>query len=109
MSGKTWPVQSKPIREEPAVLFLHRRLLLDLAPRADFEPAAHPAERLAGCEDLGLRAANRAFARLFQAIRRDRLLSLFQDLGRDHRFGFWLRFTSHIPQSAFTMTESVRT
>src|SRR5690349_19822152 len=75
-------------------LFLHRQLLLDFAPGADFETAADPAQRLRP-NPGGLVPANGALRRLLQAVGRNRSFRLFQNGGGNHRLRLWLWLTSH--------------
>jgi len=82
-------------REGRCRLFLHRHLVLDVAPGADFETPANPAQRFLGTVG-GFGAAHRALAgRLLRTVRRDRLAGQFQDFRRNYRFGFCVRLASH--------------
>ena len=49
-------------------LFLNGNLLLDLAPCADFQPAAHPAQRLVGSGACSFSIADRALRDFLETV-----------------------------------------
>lgn len=74
--------------------FLGGHLLFNVAPGADFETAANPAQRFGGGV-RSLRPAYRALRRLFELVGRHRPLCMLQDLGRYDRIRLALYFPSH--------------
>src|SRR5574341_917909 len=62
-------------------LFGHRRLLLDLAPGADLQPATHPAQHL-GLLRGAIAAANPAAVGFFRFFLDRSLSGCFQQVGR---------------------------
>ena len=89
-------------------LFLNRHLLLDFAPGANLQAAAHPTERLAP-NTGGIGAADRTFCHLGQDVGRNGPLRLFQHLRWNYGFGLQVDLSFHCgPQYSFTMAESER-
>jgi len=89
------------------VSLLRRHLLFDVAPGADFETAAHPAERLRRGRG-SFATANRTFGRFLQPVGRNGLLRLFQDFRWNYRLQLRLWFPSHSALSSVPIWQKRR-
>src|SRR5690349_16887875 len=69
-------------------------LLIGIAPRADLQPPAHPAQLLLGIGSAR-RAAHRTLFDALELIGDNRALGLIQKLLVNHRLGNRRRFASH--------------